>query len=89
LVESKWDIIRTDTFKSLYHSKNEGLKKRIKELIILLAQADNPYLYGAKKKGLGFWAADISRGERLAYIIEGKQLLLLKVCDHKQVYGRN
>jgi hypothetical protein len=73
----------------LYRSKNDGLKKRIKDLIYLMAQADNPLRYGTKKRGLGFWAADVSKSDRLAYAIEGKKLLLLKVCDHKEVYGKD
>jgi hypothetical protein len=89
LVESKWDIVRTDTFKSLYRSKTEVLKKRIKNLIDDLAQADNPLWLGKKKGALGFYAADVSRSDRLAYVLEGKRLLLLKVCDHKEVYGRD
>jgi Txe/YoeB family toxin of Txe-Axe toxin-antitoxin module len=88
LVESKWELVRTDTFLSLYRSKNEGLKKKIKILIDRMAQSENPYEYGNKKRNLGFWAADISRSERLAFTLEGNKLLLLKVCDHKDVYGR-
>jgi len=89
MVESKWEIVRTDTFKQLYAAKDEFLKRKTKEVIDQLAQEANPLRLGEKKKPLDFWATDLTRSDRLAYFVLGNKLVLLKVCSHKEVYGRD
>jgi len=89
LVASKWELVWTPNFTALYQSKDEKLQRQTKELIEVLAQSPNPLHYGEKLHNLGFYAARISKGDRLAYCIEGRQLKLLKVCDHKQVLGKD
>ena len=84
-----WTIVRTGTFKRLYKAKTDKQKNKTKEIIRSLALSNNPLRLGEKKKNLGFWAIDLSHDDRLAYTIDGKELYLLKVCDHKEVYGRD
>jgi Txe/YoeB family toxin of Txe-Axe toxin-antitoxin module len=89
LVVSQWELVWTPTFTSLYRSKDNKLKQRTKDLIDLLAQAQNPLRYGEKLINLGYYAARISKGDRLGYTVEGKKIILLKVCDHKVVEGKD
>ena len=86
---SKWTIVRTGTFKRLYRAKTDEQKQKTKEILESLTLSDNPLKLGTKKRNLNFWAVDLSYRDRLAYTVCGKELYLLKVCDHKDVYGRD
>ena len=88
MVDYRWEVIRTDTFLQLFLSKDSVVKKKTTQLIDELAQSEFPWRMGEKKYG-EFLAADISKSDRLAYTVNGKEkrLYLLKVCDHKEVYG--
>jgi len=85
LVKTEWKLTPTDTFDALYQAKTDELKRRTKGVIDLLAASENPLRVGEKKGNV--WAADISKKHRLAYFVRGNEIVLLKVCDHKQVYG--
>ena len=85
----KWIIVPTNTFKRLYQTKTNEQKQKTKEILESLTLSDNPLKLGKKKKNLDFWAIDMSYGDRLAYTVYGKELYLLKVCNHKDVYGRD
>jgi len=89
LVVSKWELVWTPTFTALYQAKDESRKRKTKELIELIAQSPNPLRYGEKLHNLGYYAARISKGDRLGYHKQGRKILLLKVCDHKEVEGKD
>ena len=86
-----WQIEITPTFKALYSRKDSILKARTDRKIETLQQSENPLHLGSKKKSLGFYALDISRSHRIAYDVEFNRRIisLLKVCSHKQVYGKD
>jgi hypothetical protein len=90
VVVYKWEIIRTKTFLDLFRSKDAIIKKKTAELIDTLALADQPWRFGEKKHG-DFLAADFTKGDRLAFTVNGaeKRVYLLKVCDHKEIYGKD
>lgn len=87
IIVSKWTVVRTSTFKRLYRAKTNEQKQKIKEIIESLTLLNNPLKLGTKKKNLNYWAVELSSSDRLAYYVDGKELYLLKVCDHKDVYG--
>jgi len=89
LVEYKWEVVRTQTFLELFRSKDDVIKKKALQVIDDLAMADFPWRLGEKKYG-DFLATELSKSERLAYSVDGKgkRVYLLKVCDHKEVYGK-
>jgi mRNA-degrading endonuclease RelE of RelBE toxin-antitoxin system len=86
-----WSFIVTPTFKRLFKNKNTEMQERTKKKLRELESVENPLLLGEKKGNLGFYAVDISRSDRIAYIVDFKtsEIYLLKVCSHKQVYGRD
>jgi mRNA-degrading endonuclease YafQ of YafQ-DinJ toxin-antitoxin module len=87
--ERLWKFKASDTFRDLYHTKTDELRKRTKDLINLIAITKNPLTLGSKKKNLDFWAADIAPDVRLAYNVDfqDRMVLLVKVCSHKELYG--
>ena len=67
------------------------MQDRTKSKIIELGSVENPLQLGKKKGNIGFYALDINYSDRIAYMVdfENKEILLLKVCSHKQVYGKD
>jgi hypothetical protein len=89
LVHSKWEFIWTPTFTSLYQSKDPVLQRKTRELIDLMALSPTPWRYGEKLRNLGYYAARLSKGDRLGFSVEAGKIKLLKVCDHKVVEGKD
>lgn len=86
-----WSFIVTPNFKRLFKNKSTELQERTKKRIKELESVENPLLLGEKKGNLGFYATDISHSDRLAYVVDfnSSEIYLLKVCSHKQVYGKD
>ncbi len=86
-----WSFVITKTFKRLFKNKSTEMQERTKSKIIELGAVENPLQLGVKKGNLGFYALDISHSNRIAYTVDFKnrEIFLLKVCSHKQVYGKD
>ncbi len=86
-----WSFIITKTFKRLFKNKSKEMQERVKSKIAELDAVENPLQLGEKKGDLGFYATDLSRSDRIAYTVDfkDKEIFLLKVCSHKQVYGKD
>ena len=87
LPKSLWELKPTETFAKLYRSKDDEMKKKAREVMDELAVSKNPY-HGAEKIGPTFWTVRLSKDDRLAYFVQDRMIWLLKVCSHKDVYGR-
>lgn len=89
MAQSLWKPVTTKTFDKLYRSKDAFMKKKTREVIKELAQSNNP-LSGPQieKIGPAFWTFRLSSSDRLAYFIRQRELVLVKVCSHKEVLGR-
>lgn len=91
-----WTFEWSDTFKKLYKDKDNSIKPRVDEKLKELAVSD-PLKFGKRKKGLKYsnnaYAVKVNKSNRIVYeplVRDGKKIIrLLKVCDHKTVYGHD
>lgn len=91
-----WAFEWSDTFKKLYKDKDNSIKPRVEEKLKELAVRD-PLKFGKRKKGLKYsnnaYAIKVNKSNRIVYeplVQNGKKIIrLLKVCDHKTVYGHD
>jgi mRNA-degrading endonuclease YafQ of YafQ-DinJ toxin-antitoxin module len=86
-----WKPDRSAKFKKMYRSKSAEIQKRIDEKIVLLLISEEPQRLGEKKGGLGFWGIDVAYDARIGYdvVFAERKIRFLKVCTHKELYGRN
>ena len=93
-MEGEWTIVRTDMFakQMKIHSRNQEMLKKLDELLELFRYTDDPRRVGDRKAGRlsGVYTAKLSKQNRLMYeVIDTKhEIRLLKIEDHRQVYGR-
>ncbi|EQB65018.1 MAG: hypothetical protein AMDU2_EPLC00013G0010 [Thermoplasmatales archaeon E-plasma] len=91
-----WTFDWSNTFKKLYKNKDNSVKPKVDEKLKELATSD-PFKFGKRKKGLKYsnnaYAVKVDKSNRIVYeplIQDGQKIIrLLKVCDHKTVYGRD
>ncbi|MEM0132939.1 hypothetical protein [Acidiplasma sp.] len=91
-----WVFDWSDTFKKLYKSKDNSIRLKVDEKLRELA-ANGPFKFGKRKKGLKYsnnaYAVKVDKSNRIVYepVTQGgkKIIRLLKVCDHKTVYGHD
>lgn len=93
------DVIRTEKFVQLFNKKKkkspEDLVTKIKEGISTLRHAEDPARLGKLKRGkhAGAYGYEVSRSSRILYQVQrtdaGCTVILLRVCNHKQVYGKD
>ncbi len=93
----KWEIYWTNTFTKLYNKKDKSIKVKVIQKLKELSEND-PFNIGKKKKGLPYsfnpYAIKVDKSNRIVYepiiLQNGKKIIkLLKVCDHKKVYGHD
>lgn len=98
---SEWEFDWSPNFEKLYRKKDDSLKPKIREKLKTLSQGE-PYKLGTIKKGLvikddfcktRIYTIEIDKSNRIAYCIYSRNsdhiIRLLKVCDHKAVYGHD
>lgn len=88
----------TTTFKRLYKKKSKAqgfIIDKVNNAIKELSETDRPDKLGVYKKGKleGTLAYELGSSNRILYQIragqEGtREVILLKVCSHKDVYGK-
>jgi len=93
------NLITTSKFSKLLRKKEESFQDyvitKISEAIELLRNSENPESLGEKKKGKlkGLYAYELTKSSRLLYKVERREgkiyVVLLRVCNHKQVYDIN
>lgn len=90
-------LVYTTTFKHLYKKKLKAPKfviDKVDNAIRELSEIDRPDSVGIYKKGNleGTWAYELGNSNRILYTINDlngtKEIILLKVCSHKDVYGK-
>jgi len=93
------EIRMSSTFEHLYKKKKgnapEYILVKAVEAINDLISTSNPESLGEKKKGqLGdYYSIDLTRGHRILYRVtrESENIIinLDRICDHKEVYGKD
>lgn len=91
----EWRIVASDLFiKQLKkYSRNTKVRKKLNEMLKLLQQAYDPRRIGDRKAGQlkDVYAAKLSRSIRLVYKVfnDRREIQLIGIGDHKQVYGHD
>jgi Txe/YoeB family toxin of Txe-Axe toxin-antitoxin module len=94
------NIVPTKKFAKLLKKKEkEGslryLVEKIEDTIDLLKVSSNPAAIGESKEGefKGTFSICLNDWSRILYTVnktgENFEIILLRVCDHKQVYGKD
>ena len=84
-----WIIVKESKFRRQYKRLGGPRQARVDLAIRDLSTSDDPAGMGRLKKPLGAFAYNIDKSDRLIYMIDSDlhNLILLRVCDHKSVYG--
>jgi mRNA-degrading endonuclease RelE of RelBE toxin-antitoxin system len=93
------EMVFSPHFVRLYAAKRkkspEHLMKKVDDGIAELRNSDSPDILGVRKKGElnDYYSFEISRGHRILCQVERKKdtvsVHLHRVCDHKNVYGKD
>lgn len=90
----RWIVVQSDLFAKQVklYSRNTELIKKLEELVESFQHVDDPGRIGDRKSGQfkGVRVARLSKQNRLMYEVmyDKHEIRLLKIGDHKQVYGR-
>ena len=86
-----WQIDKRPQFNRQYNLLGSERQKRVDSAILDLAYSENPATKGDFKKSMRVFAYELGRGDRMIYTMqyEDNMIVLLRVCDHKSVYGRD
>ncbi len=86
-----WQIDQRPQFRKQYKLLGVERQKRVDNAILDLAYSENPASKGDFKKNMRVFAYELGRGDRVIYTIqyEDNTIVLMRVCDHKSVYGRD
>ena len=86
-----WQVDKRPQFRKQYRLLGSERQKRVDAAILDLAYSENPAIKGEFKKILRVFAYELGRGDRIIYTIQYQDntIVLLRVCDHKSVYGKD
>ncbi|MDE1816814.1 MAG: hypothetical protein KGI11_09700 [Thaumarchaeota archaeon] len=86
-----WRIVRKNKFEKQYWLLGSERQKRTDDAILDLAYSTNPATKGQYKSSIRVFSYELGRGDRILYDIqyEDSIIVLLRVCDHKSVYGKD
>jgi len=90
-----WKVVLTNVFKRRYKKKSADLQNKVDEAIKKLVNSDDPRMLGGKKYGVlktpnPCYGYELDFRNRLLYAVDmiRKEIHLLRVCSHKEVYGK-
>lgn len=86
-----WRLVRKNQFEKQYRLLGSERQKKVDDAILDLANSTNPATKGQYKNSIRVFAYELGRGDRILYDVqyEGNVIVLLRVCDHKSVYGKD
>lgn len=86
-----WILKPTETFKRRYKRKRRGLRRKVDDALRFLVRNHDPKIFCRLKYGrlAGLYGYDLDDDNRilLKFIDENQEIQLLRVCDHRHVYG--
>lgn len=90
---SLWSFDITSTFDTGYASKDEKNQRRVDDALAILSSSKQPQRLGEPKNTPDghVLVYEIGRKYRLSYRVEyiSRTIQLIRVCDHKTVYGKD
>lgn len=88
-----WTIVQTSGFKRGYKAKTPELRVKVDEAIKLLVSSNDPRNLGGRKYGTldKCYGHDIDFSHRILFAVDivKKEIYFLRVCSHKDVYGKS
>ncbi|AJZ76489.1 hypothetical protein SU86_009130 [Candidatus Nitrosotenuis cloacae] len=86
-----WQILRAKIFDRQYKNLGSVRQEIVDKALIILSESENPADLGEYKSNLRVWSYELNRHDRIVYRIEYKENIihLLRVCDHKSVFGKD
>jgi len=88
---TSWKIVGENAFKKQYknmgHTRQTEVDKAIRELV----SSENPANIGNYKQHQKIFAYELGKSDRLIYTLDyfHNEIILIRVCDHKSVYGKD
>lgn len=90
---SSWELEVTPTFDNGYAAKDSENQRRVDEALAMLTVSKYPHRLGEIKNTPDgrVCVYDIGFKYRMSYVVSfsAKTILLIRVCDHKAVYGKD
>lgn len=90
---TEWILDFAPTFKNGYKTKDSINKKRVNSVLTELSSSEDPASFGWPKDTPDgrVWVYEIGLKYRLSYRVDfhNKTIHLIRVCDHKKVYGKD
>ncbi len=86
-----WNLEWTNKFIKQYKKLNSDIQYDVDKAIEDIASSTNPSDLGVYKHDMRIFSYEIGRKHRVIYSIRYKDGIvdLLRVCDHKSVYGKD
>ena len=88
---SVWQVLRSKVFDRQYKNLGSVRQQITDKAVLLLSESENPANLGEYKSSLRVWSYELNKQDRIIYRIEYPDNIihLLRVCDHKSVYGKD
>lgn len=86
-----WNFERRSKFIKQYKQLDTETKKKIDGALYDLATSENPAQVGVYKPSMRIFAYEVGKTHRIIYSVRHRDgiIELLRVCDHKSVYGKD
>jgi mRNA-degrading endonuclease RelE of RelBE toxin-antitoxin system len=86
-----WAFEKKNKFKKQFKSLSPALKDKVKSALIDLATSEDPRTLGVFKPSMKIYAYELNKSYRILYSVrfEEKVIELIRVGDHKGVYGHD
>lgn len=86
-----WRIDKRPTFLKQYGHLGQVRQQKVDSGLRELATTENPADLGEYKSAMKSFAYVLNKGDRIIFDIDypNNTIILLRVCDHKSVYGKD
>ncbi len=86
-----WNLEWASKFTKQYKKLHSDIQHEVDNAIENIASSTNPSILGTYKADMRTFSYEIGRKHRIIYSIRYKDGIvdLLRVCDHKSVYGKD
>jgi len=85
-----WGFERKSKFKKQYKTLGPEKQEQVKKALAELANSNDPTQFGVFKPSMKVYAYELGRSDRILYDVNftNKIIILFRVGDHKDVYGK-
>ncbi len=86
-----WEFDRKSKFKKQFKLLGSVRQDRVKEALTQLGNSERPDSLGVYKQSMKVYAYEVGHGDRIIYTVDYERhtIVLVRVEDHKMVYGKD